>query len=208
VKLILRDNIISLAAQTDEEREICALLSAADGHVFRLACSTDNGFSLQEIGPEAEARRAPLNITRSVEARFAPISNLSRAPFELNGIRIASVEAFWQGLKYPDAARRDAIARLSGPEAKDAGSAAGRPETIDYGGSSIRTGSPEHWALMRDACHAKFTQHQGARDALLATGERWLTHRVRNDSRTIPGVIMADIWMSIWRQLRGEPEGA
>ena len=32
---------------------------------------------------------------------------------------------------------------------------------------------------------------------LLSTGERPLMHRTRRDSRTIPGVVMADIWMRI-----------
>jgi predicted NAD-dependent protein-ADP-ribosyltransferase YbiA (DUF1768 family) len=50
---------------------------------------------------------------------------------------------------------------------------------------------------MKQACRAKFTQNAEARAALLSTGERPLTHRVRRDSATIPGVIMADIWTRI-----------
>ena len=57
---------------------------------------------------------------------------------------------------------------------------------------------------MRRACEAKFAQHEGARTALLNTGERWLTHRTRKDSRTIPGAIMADIWMRIRARLHDE----
>jgi predicted NAD-dependent protein-ADP-ribosyltransferase YbiA (DUF1768 family) len=61
---------------------------------------------------------------------------------------------------------------------------------------------------MRRACEAKFAQHEGARTALLDTGERWLTHRVRKDSRTIPGAIMADIWMRIREQSCDDEAGA
>lgn len=55
---------------------------------------------------------------------------------------------------------------------------------------------------MRKACEAKFTLNSEAREALLATGERWLTHKVRRVSRTIPGAIMADIWMRIRAKLQ------
>ena len=61
---------------------------------------------------------------------------------------------------------------------------------------------------MRRACEAKFAQHAGARTALLDTGERWLTHKVRKDSRTIPGAIMADIWMQIRERLQAQAVGA
>jgi len=37
-----------------------------------------------------------------------------------------------------------------------------------------------------------------------ATGNRPLVHRMRRDSRTIPGALMADIWMRIRQKLQGE----
>ena len=55
---------------------------------------------------------------------------------------------------------------------------------------------------MEAACRAKFAQNEVARAALLATGSRPLTHVVRRDSRAIPGVIMASIWMRIRSDLR------
>jgi predicted NAD-dependent protein-ADP-ribosyltransferase YbiA (DUF1768 family) len=176
--------------------------------VFRLHAPTRRGLAFREIGPEDEARRAPLNIVRSIEPRFAPISNLAHTPFTLDGECYASVEAFWQGLKSPDPALRRSLARLWGPEAKGRGDPLGHPPTFGYDGTTIASGSPEHWQLMRRACEAKFAQHEGARTALLDTGERWLTHRVRKDSRTIPGAIMADIWMRIRASLRNEADGA
>jgi hypothetical protein len=59
---------------------------------------------------------------------------------------------------------------------------------------------------MRAACHAKFTQNDRARRALLSTGDRPLTHRMKRDSETIPGVVMADVWMRIRARLRGARE--
>ncbi|MGE3935458.1 MAG: NADAR family protein [Rhodospirillaceae bacterium] len=204
MRLTWQNGVIGLAAETAEEAAACAALADRSGHVFRLSAGSGRGVALADLGPEAEACRAPVNITRSVESTFAAISNLARTPFEIDGETYASVEAFWQAIKFPDPARRKAIARLHGPEAKDAGRAAGRPAVIDYGGRSVAVGGPDHWALMEAACRAKFTQHAGARAALLATGRRPLTHRVRQDSRTIPGAIMAEIWMRIRAELGGQ----
>jgi hypothetical protein len=61
---------------------------------------------------------------------------------------------------------------------------------------------------MRRACEAKLAQNDDARAALLATGERPLVHRVRHDSRSIPGVVMADIWMALRARLRGDAGSA
>jgi predicted NAD-dependent protein-ADP-ribosyltransferase YbiA (DUF1768 family) len=60
--------------------------------------------------------------------------------------------------------------------------------------------------LMRRACKAKFEQNENARAALLGTGTRPLVHLVRPDSRTIPGVVMADIWMKLRADLRRAAE--
>lgn len=204
MKLSFRNNVIGLSAETPEEVEICALLALADGHVFQLHASSGRGMALSMIGPEEDARRAPLNIVQSIAPRFAPISNLAHTPFELGGQRYASIEGFWQGLKRLDPVERRAIAKLWGGEAKERGGSADQPTEFVYEGVIIAAGSPEHWALMRAACEAKFTQHEEARIALLATGERWLTHKVRRDSRTIPGAIMADIWMRIRARLQQE----
>ena len=202
MKLTFRNNVVGLAAETPEEQEICAILCAANGHIFQLHAASERGMAFSMIGPEDDARRAPLNIVRSIAPRFAPISNLAHTPFELDGLEYASVEGFWQGLKAVDPAQRRAMAKLSGGEAKGRGSAIGQPPEFDYGGTTIAAGSPRHWSLMQAACSAKFAQHRGAREALLATGERWLTHKLRKDSLTIPGAIMADIWMRIRARLQ------
>jgi predicted NAD-dependent protein-ADP-ribosyltransferase YbiA (DUF1768 family) len=206
MKLSFQNNVVGLSAETPAEEEICALLCAADGHVFQLQATSARGMAFHELGPEDDARRAPLNINRRMDPRFAPISNLAPTPFLLDGEWYASVEGFWQGLKLDDLAQRAAMAKLSGAHAKDAGSGAGQPPAFTYRGATIAAGSPEHWDLMRRACEAKFAQHEGARTALLATGARWLTHKVRRDSRTIPGAVMADIWMRIRAGLQERPE--
>jgi predicted NAD-dependent protein-ADP-ribosyltransferase YbiA (DUF1768 family) len=204
LKLSFQNDVIGLSAETPDEQEICALLAVADGHVFQLHASSGRGMAFSMIGPEDAARRAPLNVVQSIAPRFAPISNLAHTPFELGGQRYASIEGFWQGLKRLDPVERRAMAKLWGGEARERGASVDQPAEFHYEGVKIAAGSPEHWALMRAACEAKFTQHDEARIALLATEERWLTHKVRRDSRTIPGPIMADIWMQIRARLRDE----
>ena len=86
-------NVIGLSAETPEEQEICALLCAADGYVFRLHATSERGMAFSEIGPEDDARRASLNIVRTVESRFAPISNLAHTPFSrtIPGVIMADI---------------------------------------------------------------------------------------------------------------------
>lgn len=204
MKLSFQNDVIGLSAETPEEVEICALLVAADRHIFQLHASSERGMAFSLIGPEDSARRAPINIVQSIAPRFAPISNLAHTPFEFEGQRYASIEGFWQGLKRSEPVERRAMARLWGSEAKEVGSRVDQPSAFDWQDVAIAAGSPEHWALMRAACMAKFSQNEEARAALLATEERWLTHKVRRDSRTIPGAIMADIWMRIRAHLQDE----
>jgi predicted NAD-dependent protein-ADP-ribosyltransferase YbiA (DUF1768 family) len=95
---------------------------------------------------------------------------------------------------------------LSGRQARKAGFEAAYGTTVNYAGETIPVGTWQHWALMERACTAKFTQNGDAREALMATGHRPLQHRMRRDSRSIPGVIMADIWMRIRGKLRNDFE--
>ena len=70
-------------------------------------------------------------------------------------------------------------------------------DSFTYDGETFARAGPAHRALMQEACRAKFAQNLEAREALLATGDRPLTHRPRRDSTTIPGALIADIWMRV-----------
>jgi predicted NAD-dependent protein-ADP-ribosyltransferase YbiA (DUF1768 family) len=203
MRVRLKDNLLIVTAESDDERRAVAEWgSRHDGHVFLLAPQDGQTFRLTDLGLRADACREPINVTsRAADPAVRLISNFGDAPFELDGQRYQSVEAFWQGLKFPDLARRREIALLHGADAKQAGFDAPAGETFEYGGRTIRIGTPDHWRLMFRACWEKFSQHPEARAALLSTGERPLLHRVRRDSRTIPGVVMADIWMSVRKGL-------
>jgi predicted NAD-dependent protein-ADP-ribosyltransferase YbiA (DUF1768 family) len=194
-----KESLLIVTAENEEERgSLVAWSEKLDGYVLRLTLQDSQTFRLTAIGPEEKACREPINVTsRSTDPAIQLISNFSHTPFELNGQRYGSVEAFWQGLKYPDEAKRQEIAPLYGKNALLAGAQADHSNTFQYAGKTIRVGTADHWHLMSIACRAKFTQCETARNALLATGNRPLMHRTRKDCRTIPGVIMADIWMKI-----------
>lgn len=200
----LKSDLLVVTAESEEERgALVAWAANVDSHAFVLRLQDSQTFRLTSLGPEAEARREPINVTsRSPDPTIQLISNFAHTPFELDAKRYASIEGFWQGLKFPDEKRRREIAPLHGKEAMRAGADAVQSTTLEYQGQTIRVGTSEHWRLMTLACRAKFTQHEEARNALLSTGERPLAHITRKDSRTIPGVIMADIWMRIRYRLR------
>ncbi len=153
-------------------------------------------------GQPAARLPEPLNITfDDAPMPLRLISNLAETSFEMDGRFYSSVEGFWQGLKFPDEVDRQRVAELSGHDAKRAGPKAEPGDRFVYEGREIVTGTVDHWALMERANLAKFEQDEDARAALLATGSRPLVHRVPVDSRTIPGIVMADIWMRLREKL-------
>jgi predicted NAD-dependent protein-ADP-ribosyltransferase YbiA (DUF1768 family) len=207
MRVLLKPEILVVLPDTAEETDAFQTwASAHQDHVFHLTADANGSAVLRDLGLRADACREPINIVFEInDTRFQPISNLALAPFELDGRRYASVEGFWQGLKSDSATERARIAALWGVEAKNAGPRVW-PPTFAYEGQTFPSGAYPHWKLMRRACEAKFSQNTEARAALLATGERPLTHKVRRDSRTIPGVLMADIWLRIRAKLIDKAE--
>ena len=204
MRAIFKDGMLILVPEDDREAaELAAWKVHHAGHAFLLRATGQHGLELRDLGARADACREPINvISDSPDPAIRPIGNFAPAPFQLDGERYASVESFWQGLKFAEGAERRRIAGMDGVQARDTGSTRGYGATLRYAGRDIPVGTWEHWQLMRHACEAKFAQNETARAALLATGERPLTHIVRHDSRAIPGVVMADIWMRIRADLR------
>jgi predicted NAD-dependent protein-ADP-ribosyltransferase YbiA (DUF1768 family) len=200
----LKEDVIVLAPDREEDAALLdAFASLRAGDVFELARAGERGIVLRRLGPRPEACREPINISsRVADEAWRPIGNFAHTPFELDGRAYASIEGFWQGLKFPADRARARVAALHGQAAKSAAAGIEPPRSVRYGGATLRYGTPEHWALMQRACEAKFTQNVAARAALLATGERPLTHVMRRDSRSIPGIVMSDIWMKLRGKLR------
>ena len=204
MKVRLKPNLIVVTAESPEEREtLTGWARDWDGHVFLMKLQDAQTFRLNGLGTRADACRETINVTsRSDDPAIQLISNFAHTPFVLDDREYASVESFWQGLKFPEEERRTEIAPLHGNPARQAGFGAEESVMIEYRGRTIRVGTADHWQVMSLACWAKFNQHEAARQALLGTGERPLMHRTRRDSRSIPGVVMADIWMKIRRGLQ------
>ena len=203
MRVILKPSLIVIAGDAADASDAARFADRHAGHVFSLTPQGDKGFVLRDLGAKPEACREPINIhSRVTDPELRLIGNLAHTPFELDGMLYQSVEGFWQGLKFANSDDRTRMAELHGSAAKRAGEAAPVHETFEYRGARFRVGRPDHWRLMREACHAKFTHCDPARRALLSTGERPLTHKMKRDSETIPGVVMADIWMGIRARLR------
>ena len=202
MRLIFKGDMAIVIPEDDADAAaLDAFAEERHAHLFRLTRS-GRGMQLVDLGEEDIVRNTPINITSQTPEPFHLISNFAHTPFTLDDRTYASVEGFWQALKLPGEDDRRRVAMLVGQEAKLAVPSGEPPETFEYDGKIIRVGTFDHWQLMRRACLAKFSQHTDAREALLATGERPLMHKVRHDSRTIPGVVMADIWVAIRARLR------
>lgn len=204
MRVLLKDHLIVLIPQSgDEARDLEAWKSSHDTHVFWVQSLNESALELRDLGPRVEACREPINaVSTSTDPVARLISNFAATPFELDSRLYRSVESFWQGLKFASDDDRRRLADMDGPAARAEGERKGYGATVRYRNEEITVGTWQHWRLMRNACRAKFNQNGDARTALLATGERPIIHVVRRDSRTIPGAIMAGIWMRIRKDLR------
>jgi predicted NAD-dependent protein-ADP-ribosyltransferase YbiA (DUF1768 family) len=208
MRVILKDQILIVVPENaDDELELAVWKEGRENHVLHVA-GRGTGLALTDLGPNEVVCREPINITSRSPAPLDVISNFAPTPFDLDGERYASVESFWQGLKFATRRERREIAELPGPAARKAGEKVGYGATIEYAGVEIVVGTWAHWQLMQRATEAKFAQNEAAREVLLATAPRPLTHRTRRDSKAIPGVIMADIWMRLRAKLLAIEEEA
>jgi len=187
MKAILKSGqLILVPENTSEEGAVAAWKGELAGHVLHVHATSGTGVALFDIGAKEVACNEPINIASTVkDAAHAMISNFAAAPFVLDGEEYASVEGFWQGLKFTDAAKRREVAGLVGHAARLAGQEAEYGATVTYAGEEVPVGAWQHWALMERACRAKFEQCHEAREALLSTGARPLMHRMRRDSKSI-----------------------
>lgn len=114
------------------------------------------------------------------------LSNFAATPFVLDGVPCASAEGFIQALKFPNPAMQRHICALVGMAAKSRGSKATRrivrEQSVWWLGQRYVFRSTEHYALVRRALRAKYTQCDRARRALLATYKATLTHNVGKES--------------------------
>jgi hypothetical protein len=203
--LLQASRLVLLPESEDEQVALSSWRTRHNNLVFAQSPKATDGATLVSLGPRVEACREPINVTSRSPDPVRLIANFAPTPFILDDAHYACVEAFWQALRFPPD-ERQRIASMDGATAKRESVRYPYGASVTYNGRAIPVGTYEHWQLMRRACKAKFEQHENARAALLGTGARPLVHLVRPDSRTIPGVVMADIWMKLRADLRRAAE--
>lgn len=204
MRVMLNDRLLILAPESAAERSaLSEWKSQAVDCVFAPQSTTGDGLALSNLGSRADVCREPINVTsRHPDPAIRLISNFAETPFELDGRQYRTVEGFWQSMRWDTEAERAMVAQLTGLQAKKISHTRPFNVTTVYESETIAVGTWRHWQLMVQANRAKFEQNADAREALLSTGDRPLEHRVRKDSRSIPGVVMAEIWMRVRKELR------
>lgn len=173
-----------------------------------------------EILPQ-EAK--PGEVILSKRHELGLLSNFAATPFVFRGKRYASLEGFWQMMKYPEGPEdpraqfpglqwkytRDEVAQLAGFEAKAAGDLASRNlqrmgiDWVTFEGRRLdyRPAVPgEHYRLIVEATREKVRQNPAVQDALLSTGELIL----RPDHHQEPNAPAAWRYFDILTNLRSE----
>lgn len=135
------------------------------------------------------------NNRESSDARL--LSNLAHTPFDLDGVRWASVEAFWKALYHPEP-ERPVFREQYGIPAWAIFLDRPYPKTIQFHGRTIEVGSVDHHVLMERALRAKIRHNTSVQEALKRTRYRVYEHiPLRRDgtiypgSTTIPGPVFA-----------------
>jgi predicted NAD-dependent protein-ADP-ribosyltransferase YbiA (DUF1768 family) len=208
MKAIFKEEILILIPDVAQEAQDLGHWKAQyRGHHFQLTQDDGSGLMLRSLGDPR--LNEPINVTSQHPSHSVQlIGNFAATPFVLDGRQYASVESFWQSLKYQTEEDRESIACLPGLEAKQAARKFPNDTSFEYGGKQILVGSFDHWELMARACAAKFEQNPQARRALVMTFPHPLQHRPRGDSRTIPGEVMARIWTGLRHQYRASGDSS
>jgi hypothetical protein len=116
MRTLLQPNRLVLIPETEDEREALASWRAAHGDfAFAMQPNSGAGATLAGLGSRLEACREPINVTSMSPDPIRLISNFARTPFDLDGMRYACVEAFWQSLRFPPEERAAIAARGSPP---------------------------------------------------------------------------------------------
>jgi len=162
-----------------------------------------------EIPPQAAK---PGEVILSKRNELGILSNFAATPFTFRGKRYASVEGFWQMMLYPEGRTRDAVAQMTGFEAKDAGTLAEANMRkmgigwVTFEGRRIPYRSKkkgEHYRLIVAAMRAKLEQNPKVREILLQTGNLIL----RPDHIEEPDAPAEWRYYRIWMEIRSELQG-
>lgn len=175
-----------------------------------------------EILPQAAE---PGEVIVSKRNELGLLSNFAATPFEFHGRRFASLEGFWQMMKYPEGAddpratfagitwqhTRDEVAHMVGFDAKAAGDVASANmkrmgiDWVTFEGKRMEyhtTDKGEHYALIVEAMWAKVRQNADVREVLLSTGDLTLRPDHHQAADAPPAWRYCEIMMEIRTKLR------
>ncbi len=130
----------------------------------------------------AEISRSVFDIHSSSPWPSRDLSNFAAWPFVLDGVACGSMEGFVQGLKFEDLDEQTSVCSMVGYAAKRRGSnrnaAWQAAHTLWWRGRPVDRFSPEYQRLLDRAYAAMTMANPGFGRALLATGDRKLSHRI------------------------------
>jgi len=168
----------------------------------------------------------PGEVILSKRNELGLLSNFAATPFEFRGKRYASLEGFWQMMKFPEDERdpratfpgltwpvtRDQVSQLTGFEAKRAGTLAEQNmkkmgiEWVSFEGRHFEyrpTKPGEHYRLIVAATWEKVRQNPEVQRVLLSTGKLVL----KPDHHQEPGAPAAWQYYQILTEIRSKLQG-
>ena len=195
----------------------CAIKTKYPAHWWRPV--DEQNAATWEILPQAAGEN---EVILSKRNELGILSNFAATPFWLNGKRYASVEGFWQMMKYPEGKddprqdwklphTREKVAQMSGFEAKAAGDLAEewmKKTSIDwvtFEGERMSYCSPtpgEHYRLIKEAMIKKLRYNQEVKRLLLATNDLILKPDHHAETCTAPEWKYFELWMDIRKDLK------
>lgn len=111
----------------------------------------------------------------SVSDAYGEFSNFAAFPIALGGARWPTSEHYFQAQKFEDARYRETIRKANTPMIA-ARLGRERKQKLRRDWESVKV------SVMRQALHAKFTQHESLRTLLLSTDEAKLIEHTDNDA--------------------------
>lgn len=177
-----------------------------------------------EILPqEADCEKNEVILSKRTE--LGVFSNFAATPIIFHNVKYASIEGFWQSLKYPENANdpraqfpnltwaytREEVMQLTAETAKKAGDLANanmkkmgiawvsfEGERFDYRGN----GQEKHYQIIEAISKAKVEQNPEIKKLLLETGNLTLKPDHKSESQELPSYRYYDIYMKIRKELQ------
>ncbi|HNB21009.1 MAG TPA: hypothetical protein PKZ32_01240 [Candidatus Melainabacteria bacterium] len=144
----------------------------------------------------------PINCASSSQEEVGrDASNFAHTPFVFRGIEFASVEGFYQGIKFPEGEKRTQTFAMHGVYARSAGKKAKTKQTT-FDGQTFTMGSPEHHAIIKEAIRAKFEQHPAIARAFVATRPRTIIHDTGRPARK--SAFPVEVFCRVMTEIREE----